>query len=150
MLVWMCTGMKPNVLFFFNYACNLHHCEGYRRLAMHIRKLKVGGGVPALSDGAVHRSSGWSAFAVKKQISTSILPQNPLNLNFPPRRSVLMQSTWLVDKLQACESQRISQAVRDRMSSRFLSWVERNQKLRNMFNRWRVCCGFKCCEWINF
>lgn len=128
--------MKSNgFVFFFTYACNLHHCEGYRRLAVLIRKLKVGGGVSALSDGAVHRSSGWSAFAVKKQISTSILPQNPLNVHFPPHRSVLTQSTWLVDKLQACESQRISQAVGDRMSSRFLSRAERNQKPRNMFNR---------------
>lgn len=127
-----------------------HLCEGYWRLAMHIRKLTVGRGVSVVSDGAVHRSSGWSAFAVQKQISTSIVPQNPLNLSFPPHRLVLMQWTWLVGKLLAWESQRISQVVGDGMSSRFLSWVERKQKLTNMFNRWRVCCGFRSCEWITF
>lgn len=68
---------------FLKLSCILHHCEGYWWLAMHIRKLTVGRGVPTLSDGAVHRSSGWSAFAVKKQISTFVLPHNPLNLNFP-------------------------------------------------------------------
>lgn len=49
---------------------------------MYIRKLTVGRGLPTLSDGAVHRSSGWSALAAKQQI-TWILPQTPLNLSFP-------------------------------------------------------------------